>query len=126
MRWRLFLEEFNPIFHYIKGKDNTFADALSWLPFSQRQSEINEIGPNELNVKYAVDHSSLLDNDLNPILLQTKVENPYFQNNFRFFKSMAIDDDNLYNCFLHLPDQAGIPFVMDYKTIAEAQTRDAD
>jgi hypothetical protein len=38
---------------------------------------------------------------------------------------MAIDDDDLLDCFVHLPDQAGIPFVFDYETIADAQTRDA-
>ena len=38
---------------------------------------------------------------------------------------MAINDDDLLDCFVHLPDQAGIPFVLDYETIADAQTRDA-
>jgi hypothetical protein len=42
------------------------------------------------------------------------------------FYSMAIDDDYLLDCFVHLPDQAGIPFVLDYETIADAQTRDAE
>ena len=31
---------------------------------------------------------------------------------------MAIDNDNLADCFVHLPDQAGIPFALDYATIA--------
>ena len=38
MRWCLFLEECNPIFHYIKGTENSLADALSRLPCSAWQS----------------------------------------------------------------------------------------
>jgi RNase H-like domain found in reverse transcriptase len=38
LRWRLFLEDYNVQFHYIKGEHNSFADALSRLPFSERQN----------------------------------------------------------------------------------------
>ncbi len=33
-RWRLFLEEFGPEIVYIKGINNTVADAISWLDYN--------------------------------------------------------------------------------------------
>jgi Integrase zinc binding domain len=38
---------------------------------------------------------------------------------------MAIDDADLSDCFVHLPDQQGVPFRMDFETIAQAQAQDA-
>ena len=37
MRWRLVLEEYSPELIYIKGEDNTVADALSHLTMVQDQ-----------------------------------------------------------------------------------------
>ena len=34
LNWHLFIEEFHPTFHYIKGVDNVVADALSCLPIT--------------------------------------------------------------------------------------------
>jgi hypothetical protein len=39
---------------------------------------------------------------------------------------MAIDEDDLLDCFLNLPASEGVPsFVLDYKTISKAQAEDA-
>ncbi|KAG7370479.1 hypothetical protein IV203_019049 [Nitzschia inconspicua] len=38
---------------------------------------------------------------------------------------MVTDDLDLRDCFVHLPDQQEVPFLMDYRTIANEQLRDA-
>jgi hypothetical protein len=38
LHWRLFLEDFAIQFRYIKGESNSLADALSRLPFDERQN----------------------------------------------------------------------------------------
>ncbi|GAX21143.1 hypothetical protein FisN_UnNu089, partial [Fistulifera solaris] len=39
--------------------------------------------------------------------------------------SMALDDSDLLDCFVNLPPTEVVPFVVDYRTIREAQLRDA-
>jgi hypothetical protein len=102
LRWRLFLEEYGPIFHHIKGDDNVMADALSRLPFSERQNH-----PQSFAEK----------------LSDTRCQNQN-QSADSFF-SMATDEDDLLDCFVHLPAQQDVPFQMDYHTIAQAQMQDA-
>jgi hypothetical protein len=38
MHWWLFLADYGVQFHYIKGESNSLADALSCLPFNERQT----------------------------------------------------------------------------------------
>jgi hypothetical protein len=38
---------------------------------------------------------------------------------------MALHDDDLLDCFIHLPASSGLEFALDYKSIAQAQDRDA-
>ena len=40
MRWRLFIEEFHPTFHYVQGSENVIADALSRLPSLEGQNMV--------------------------------------------------------------------------------------
>ena len=37
--WCLFIEEFHPMFHYVKGTDNVIADTLSRLPCKETRSQ---------------------------------------------------------------------------------------
>ena len=47
LRWHLFIEDFHPTFHYIKGVDNVIADALSHLPqFDDSITEMELKSPN--------------------------------------------------------------------------------
>ena len=98
MCWQLFLEEFQPTFHHIKGENNSLADALSRLPFSERQNTNNFQNKPCAQAVHTVNTNTLA----------------------------IIDDDNLLDCFVNLPDQTGTNFVLDYKTIAAVQSWDAE
>ena len=105
LRWRLFLEEFGPTLHYVNGAENVIADALSRLPFSERQEDTH------------VQHTPQTPADFNR---RTSTPEPVSS-----FFSMAIDEDNLLDCFVHLPAQQNVPFQMDFITIAALQAQDA-
>ena len=42
---------------------------------------------------------------------------------FESYFSMAIDDDDLLDCFIHLPASTGNPFVLGYDTIKVGDAR---
>jgi transposase InsO family protein len=98
MRWRMFIEDYNPTFHYVKGEDNPMADALSRLHIDSVDTEPT---------------------------VKTNDEELDQMDPLNAFYSMAIDDDDLFDCFVHLPEAEGIPFQLDYPTIAAAQAGDA-
>ena len=108
MHWRLFIEEYHPIFHYIKGTENTLADALSCLPHSQRQiATISQLSSPHAHTK-ALGHK----------ISEINSDNHYF--------SFLCDDEDLLECFLNFPpvDWAH-PFALDFLTIHTAQLADA-
>jgi hypothetical protein len=102
LRWRLFLEEYGPTIHYIEGRNNHAADALSRLLFSERQTS----DPGFFPEKPA------------DVLRQPS-------NRIDSFFSMVTNEHDLLDCFVHLPDQQNVPFQMDLQTIAEARLQDA-
>ena len=46
------------------------------------------------------------------------------QDPLNLYHSMVTDKPSLLDCFVHLPESSGTPFILDYGTIAEAQGRD--
>ena len=105
IRWRMFLEDFGPKLHYIKGPDNVLADALSRLSFAERQTI--PAGPSTPSLPSATD----VADDIQPLSSS--------------FFSMAIDDPTLAQCFANLPQSENIPFELTYARIAAAQGEDA-
>jgi hypothetical protein len=95
LRWRLLLEDYGVKLQYMKGENNHIADAFSRLPMKESNQTMNDSS--------------------RP--LPTNPQDVFF--------SMAIDDPDLLDCFINLPAASGIPFVLDYKTIREAQIGDA-
>jgi transposase InsO family protein len=95
LRWRLFLEEFLPTFHYIRGCDNHLADALSRLPQSADALVEKSVSPFDNR------HSSDVDSF-----------------------SIVMDDPALLECFLHHPDPQDIIFPLDYALLQREQFND--
>jgi Integrase zinc binding domain len=98
--WQLFLEDYVVKFRYIKGESNSLADALSCLPFDERQN------PPDWH-----DHPS------------NQYDATVHNKNFKSFSSLANNAD-LIDLFVHLPLSENVPFVLDYHSIAQAQTGD--
>jgi hypothetical protein len=94
LRWRLYLEEFNPTFHYIKGSDNSFVDALSRLP--------------------SVSAPSLVEKSAHP--LPSDPDTQSF--------SILMDAPDLLECFLNHPDPNDIVFPLDYALLRQEQFND--
>jgi transposase InsO family protein len=108
LRWRLFLEEFNPTFHYIEGTANTLADALSRLSIKEGQGCY---GPYTSNSNNKFSHD-----------LETSMHARTESGTLDSFYSLLVDDDELLECLLAGPEEElGSPFLLDYDTIASKQ-----
>ncbi|CAJ1961137.1 unnamed protein product [Cylindrotheca closterium] len=135
LRWRLFLKDFHPIFHYIKGEHNTLADALSRLsmtpPWWQNDNPKDPIDlycqPIGAYQEYVplIETTSNVDLSSNDNRTTASNANISSHDTLNSFYSMATDLQ-LLNCFVHLPVQDSLPFVLDFKSIADAQTQDAE
>ena len=96
IQWRLFLEEFHLVLHYIKGDDNSLVDILSRLPRLEEQSAITQrCAPAELPSlmencsSFVASPGSTFDDD---------------EGTFKYAFYAATEDDDLLQCFLNFPD----------------------
>lgn len=108
LRWRLFLEDYGVKFEYIKGESNSLADALSRLPYDERQ---NPRGSNRHDSSFSTPRGS------------NHSSGDTLDSLHAFYSST--DDDDLLDLFLYLPPAEHAQFVLDYPTIAAAQAGDA-
>ena len=97
LRWRLLIEEYGPIFHFIPGEENTFADMLTRLEMDP-QILVEKSGP----------RSKLED-----------VEDAFFQD-------LMVDDLDLATCLINHPNIEELAFPLDYRNIRQAQLNDQE
>ena len=116
LRWRLFLEEFAPQFHYIKGDHNTLADALSRLPRKEEESF------EDFGIQSSPSLNSEKMNDFGMPSLSLGTPNDTATSAFSM-----LEDPELVDCFLNFPevDQANA-FTLDFHRIAAEQQMDVD
>ncbi len=110
LRWRLFLEEFNPQFHYVQGQQNTLADALSRLSRNEGRSVHHpDDGPTETSMMIQACMHDEED------LMGTPMDHSF----------SVLEDKELSSCFLAYPERDyEQPFALDYQTIADEQQKE--
>ena len=143
MRWRLFIEDYQPQFHYVKGSDNAIADALSRLPRTEGQGTVAQAAspgdaPKNLHTDDIADKTSdaPVESTLNHHSHYTECkhcsrtapnESKQGEERFLYTFSVATDDDDMLECFLNFPEvdyNAAHP--LDYQAMANAQQQDAE
>jgi hypothetical protein len=84
LRWRLFIKEYNPYSHYIKGELNVLADALSCLPLTERQFSVKQ-------ANFPVELSSTFEHNPDTGLGSTEPNDAFSHHTF----SVATDDNEM-------------------------------
>ena len=143
MRWRLFIEEFHPTFHYIEGTDNVIADALSRLPKIEGQNPvIQPASPGD--IKKSIPPGDIQYSPAStPVDVLTRTHHAHFSSTecwsqsgfssnasdddetFRYAFSVTMDDDDMLECLLNFPDmEDNVPHPLDFQALAIAQAQD--
>ncbi len=114
LRWRLFLEDFNPTFHYIEGASNTLADALSRLPSKEGKGGTCPNRPFPGSHYAEALHANNDDMGINGDMGTPD-----------HFFSILVDDEQMLECFLNYPEVTPKqPFALDLETIAKRQSEE--
>jgi hypothetical protein len=96
LRWRIYLEEYGPTFHYIPGKENVLGDAFLCLP--QFDPEPNAVGKEQLN--------------------DTTITVAFLEN--------IVNDDQLLDCYLNHPPLEVMQYPLHYDWIQQHQQADLE
>jgi len=100
LTWRLFLEDYNPTFHYIPGNKNNIANFLSRMP-----TLTEEKGP------------GMTVSNLFPTAPKDELSEYY----------LLFDDTDYFECFLNLPPSTVATHMpLNFQTIHDAQLQDTE
>jgi RNase H-like domain found in reverse transcriptase len=123
--WRLFLEEYHPIFHYVEGQDNIVADALSYLPCSETAVATEQASSPAEHLLCHKLHSELVQ-DVEPLAPSSADPSFFNASESPCAFSVATDNEQLLECFVNYPAVVGTPLPLSYQAIATAQAQDAE
>jgi transposase InsO family protein len=141
MRWRLYIEEYSPTFHYIKGEDNNIADALSRIPRGDEsiEGQQQERSPDERHEKMAVSgkHEKATATEENSRKRtredkrKARRQGKKYCTRPRHDFSVVTDDVQMANCFMNYPTNfppvtSERPFPLEMKYLATIQLQDAE
>eukprot|EP00957_Ditylum_brightwellii_P038550 2913660-Ditylum_brightwellii.AAC.1 len=102
IRWRCFIEEYDPTFYYLPGKENVLADAFSRLPSKE---------PAEGKKQHIVE----------------PIQDFSFQDRHQIEAFYSpIDDNELFDCLLALPAIQQLQIPITYEWIQQHQFEDEE
>ena len=127
LRWRLLIEEFGPIMHYITGKKNVLADCLSRVPTSSlvgENKQLTIVDEKQNNISYCAQSTETQDDAaICETLLTNALNNA--EDYEDYFYSLLEDLELLECLLLHPIFDEEDRFPLNFETIQLYQQQDA-